>query len=161
MWLIITAIFGSILIALSFFGCIIPALPGPPLSFAAILLLAIATGFNPPLTGQLVFIMLGISIAVTAMDYLIPILGAKKYGASKRGIWGSILGMIIGVLFFPPLGMIVGAFLGAVIAEMISGKATALAMKAGWGVFVGTLIGTILKLISVSVMAYYFIVALL
>lgn len=161
MWIIIIAIFCSILILLSFLGCIIPALPGPPLSFIALLLIAIVSDFSPPLTGNLIFIMFGVTLVVTAMDYFMPVLGAKKYGASKWGIWGSILGMLFGILYLPPLGMILGAFLGAVIAEMIAGKATSSAVKAGIGVFLGTLLGTILKLIVVSIMAYYFILALI
>ncbi len=160
MWPIIVAIISSILILLSIIGCIIPGLPGPPLSFIALLIFAIITDFASPLSGQLILIMFGVTIAVTAFDYVIPILGAKKYGASKWGICGSILGMLFGVVFFAPLGMIIGAFIGAVIAELIAGKATASAIKAGWGVFIGTLFGAILKLIAVGVMAYYFILAL-
>jgi len=161
MLLIIVAIMGSILIILGLIGCIVPALPGPPLSFIALLILAIAHGFTPPLTSKLILIMLMAMIVVTALDYVIPATGAKKYGSSKWGIWGAILGMIIGIIYFPPLGMIVGAFLGAVAVEMLVGKSSKEALKAGWGVFIGTLFGTILKLIASGVMTYYFVWALI
>jgi uncharacterized protein YqgC (DUF456 family) len=157
---LIVAFIGSILIILSLIGCFVPALPGPPLSFIALLLLAIVQGFAAPLTSKIILIMLLATIVVSILDYMVPAAGAKKYGASKWGIWGSILGMIIGILYFPPLGMILGAFLGAVAVEMLVGKSSRAALKAGWGVFIGTLFGTILKLIASAVMTYYFIWAL-
>lgn len=158
---VIVSIIGSILIILGLIGCIVPALPGPPLSFIALLLLAIAQGFAHPLTSKLVSIMLMVTIVVTALDYVIPAAGAKQYGSSRWGIWGAILGMIIGIIYFPPLGMIIGAFLGAVLVELMVGKTTKEALKAGWGVFIGTLFGTILKLIASGVMTYYFVYALI
>jgi uncharacterized protein YqgC (DUF456 family) len=156
----IVAIIGSILIILGLIGCLVPALPGPPLSFIALLILAIAQGFVPPLTSKIIIIMLIATVVVTTLDYIVPAAGAKKYGSSKWGIWGSILGMIVGILYFPPLGMILGAFLGAVAVEMLVGKSSREALKAGWGVFIGTLFGTILKLIASGVMTYYFVWAL-
>ncbi len=76
---IIVGIIGSILIILGLLGCIVPALPGPPLSFIAVLILAIAQGFAPPLTSKIIFIMLMATIVVTILDYIIPAVGAKKY----------------------------------------------------------------------------------
>lgn len=151
---------GIILILLGLFGCIVPALPGPPLSFLAILFLAIVQEFEPPLTSNLIIIMSIITVAVTVFDYIIPAAGAKKYGASKWGMCGSIAGMILGILLFPPFGIIIGAFLGAVLVEMMIGKNGRDALRAGWGVFVGTLLGTILKLTASFLMTYYFIKAL-
>jgi len=150
----------SILIIVGLAGCIVPALPGPPLSFAAILILAAYQGFVPPLTSKLIATMLMLTVVVTALDYVIPATGAKTYGSSRWGIWGSILGMIFGIIYFPPLGMIIGAFLGAVAVELLIGKSLKQAVRAGWGVFVGTLFGTALKFIASGVMTYYFIRAI-
>lgn len=158
--LTLVIIIGSILIILGFVGCIVPALPGPPLSFAAILMLAAYQGFVAPLSFKLIILMAMLTVVVTALDYVIPAAGAKKYGASKWGAWGSILGMIFGILYFPPLGMIVGAFLGAVGIELLLGKSSKQAIKAGWGVFVGTLFGTVLKFMASGIMTYYFLKAL-
>jgi uncharacterized protein YqgC (DUF456 family) len=74
-----------------------------------------------------------------------PAIGAKKYGASKFGIWGSIVGALIGLFFFPPWGVFIGTFLGAVIGEIISGKKDRSVLKIGWGVFVGNILGIGLK----------------
>ncbi|NOZ60260.1 MAG: DUF456 domain-containing protein [Calditrichaeota bacterium] len=142
-------------------GCVVPGMPGPPLSFIGLLILAIAQHFTPPLTSQLVLIMAVLMVVVTILDYIIPVAGAKKYGASKWGIWGSILGMILGLLFFPPLGIIIGAFLGAVVVEMLIGKSGKEALRAGWGTFLGTLLGTILKLTVSFTMTYYYLKALI
>ncbi len=155
------AIIAGVLIVLGLIGCFVPAMPGPPLSFLGLLIVAIATHFAPPLTSQLVLILALIMVIVTVLDYIIPVAGAKKYGASKWGIWGSIAGMLIGLLFFPPLGIILGAFLGAVVVELLIGKSGKEAFRAGWGTFLGTLLGTILKLAVSFVMTYYYLKALI
>ncbi|OQX95201.1 hypothetical protein B6I21_06660 [candidate division KSB1 bacterium 4572_119] len=160
MLLTIVVIVGFILLFIGLIGCIIPAIPGPPLSFLALLLIAIVQGFAEPLTPKFMVLMAVITIIVTVLDYVIPVAGAKKYGSSKWGIFGSIGGMIIGILFFPPLGIIIGAFLGAVVVEMMVGKEGKDALRAGWGVFMGTLLGTILKLTVSFMLTYYFIHAL-
>jgi len=95
-------------------------------------------------------------MAVTVADYITPLLGAKRYGASKWGMWGSVLGMAIGI-FFSPFGMLLGALIGAVAAEWLVQKEKRQALRAVWGVFIGSLLGTVLKLGVSGMMAYYFI----
>jgi uncharacterized protein YqgC (DUF456 family) len=160
MFYYIGLIIGSILIILGLVGSILPILPGPPLSFIGIFLLALTRNFSPPLTPTLIIIMLAITIAVTVVDYFLPLIGAKKYGASKWGIYGSIVGMIIGV-FFSPFGMLLGAFLGAVFVEWMVSRKEKQALRAGWGIFIGSLLGTILKLGASGIMAYYFLLAVI
>jgi uncharacterized protein YqgC (DUF456 family) len=107
----------------------------------------------------LVIILAVVTIFVIVMDYVIPLLGAKRYGASKWGIWGSVLGMVIGI-FWSPFGMIAGAFIGAVVVEWLVGKKEWEALRAGWGVVMGTLFATILRLGVSGMMTYYFVLAL-
>jgi uncharacterized protein YqgC (DUF456 family) len=152
----IVIIIGAILILLGLVGSVLPVLPGPPLSFIGIFLLALTRNFSPPLTPTFIIIMLVITITVTGVDYLLPLIGAKKYGASKWGIYGSIGGMIIGV-FFSPFGMLLGAFIGAVLVEWMVSRKERQALRAGWGIFIGSLLGTILKLGASGIMAYYFL----
>jgi hypothetical protein len=137
-------------------GCVLPILPGPALSFFGLLLLALLNHFSPPLTPTLIAIMAALTLGVTVGDYVIPLWGAKRYGTSTWGIWGSVIGMVIGI-FFSPFGMLLGAFVGAVIVEWFVQKERGKALKAGWGVFVGGLAGTALKLGVSGMMAYYFI----
>ena len=155
----ITIVIGSILMLLGLAGSILPILPGPPLSFIGLFLLALLKHFSPPLTPTLVIILAIVTILVIVMDYMIPLLGAKRYGASKWGVRGSVLGMAIGI-FWSPFAMLLGAFIGAVVVEWLVGKTKGEALRAGWGVVMGTLFATILRLGVSGMMTYYFVLAL-
>jgi uncharacterized protein YqgC (DUF456 family) len=155
----ITIVIGSILMLLGLAGSILPILPGPPLSFIGLFLLALLKHFSPPLTPTLVIILAIVTIIVIVMDFIIPLMGAKRYGASKWGVWGSVLGMAIGI-FWSPFAMLVGAFIGAVVVEWLIGKKKGEALRAGWGVVMGTLFATILRLGVSGMMTYYFALAL-
>lgn len=85
-------------------------------------------------------------ILITILDYVVPVAGAKKYGASKLGVWGSIIGMLIGLIFFPPWGIFIGAFVGALAGELMARKEGKKVLRAGWGVFVGNMVGIGLKM---------------
>ena len=140
-------------------GCVIPGIAGPPFSFAGLVLLSAAREWQP---FSLVFLLLMavITVVVTALDFLIPAVGARKFGASRAGFWGALAGLILGLLVFPPFGMILGAFLGAISAEMLGGKKSREALRAGWGVFLGVLAGMMLKLVASGIMTFYFVKAL-
>jgi uncharacterized protein YqgC (DUF456 family) len=160
MFEIIIIIIGSGLMFLGLIGSVLPVLPGPPLSFLGLLLLALIRGFSPPLTGPLILIMAFVTLAVTLIDHFLPMIGAKRYGASKWAVWGAVIGMIIG-FFYPPFGVLIGAFIGAVVLEWVVQRKKDQALKAGWGVFISFLWGTALKLGICGVMAYYFVRALI
>ncbi len=155
----ITIVIGSSLMVLGLAGSVLPILPGSPLSFIGLFLLALLKHFSAPLTPAFILLLAVVTILVIVMDYVIPLLGAKRYGASKWGVWGSVLGMAIGI-FWSPVGMLVGAFVGAVLVEWLVGKKKGEALRAGWGVVMGTLFATILRLGVSGVMTYYFIRAL-
>ena len=96
-------------------------------------------------------------MTATVLDYVVPAAGARKYGASKFGTWGSILGLLIGLVAFPPLGMFIGGFIGAVIGELLAGRAGGKALRAGWGVFLGNLAGIGLKMAFSGVMIFFYV----
>ena len=145
---------GIVFILLGIAGGIIPVLPGPPLSYVGLLFLHFTERYH--FTSNFLVIWAVITIAVYALDYVIPIWGTKKFGGSKRGVWGSIIGLVLGLFFFPPFGIIIGPFAGAVIAELSGGKNQKAAIRAGFGSFVGFLLGTLMKLIASGMMAWYF-----
>ena len=138
-------------------GCVIPVLPGPPISYLGILFLHFSKEYDYSLTTLLV--LLALVIVVTVLDYVIPMLGSKYLGAGKWGSAGSFIGTIIG-LFFLPWGLIVGPFLGAFIGEKISGKGWHDAFVAGTGSLVGFLVGTLIKVLLCLYMIWIFIEAL-
>ena len=157
--MIVLIIIGFVFLISGLVGCVVPGVPGPPFSFLALVLLSAAKRWEP-FSLNFLIVMALLTIVVTALDYVVPAAGAKKFGASKYGFWGAVIGMLIGIIFFPPLGMIIGAFLGAIAGEMVIGKQSYDALKAGWGVFVGVMFGMVLKLIASGVMTFYFIKAL-
>lgn len=155
---IFLSILAIILMLVGLAGAILPIIPGPVISFLG--LLSVYFLSNEPLTDQFMIVIAVITVAVTAIDQVVPVLGTKKMGGSKYGVNGSIIGLIIGIFFFPPIGLIVGPFLGALAGELISGKDLNQATRAGFGSFVGFISGTVLKLIFSAVIAYYIIINL-
>lgn len=155
-------IFAIVLGLVGIVGCIVPVIPGPPVSYVGMLILYI---WGPDkilenITWNVMAWMLGVTIVVTILDYVVPIYFTKLTGGSKAASRGAMVGLIIGVVFFPPIGMIIGAFLGALIAEMlIEGKELKKSLKSAMGSFLGFLAGTGLKLMACGVMMYYIIAA--
>ena len=151
-------ILGAICLLVGILGCVLPVLPGVPLAYCGLLLLHATDKVQ--FSWQFLVIWAVVTIVVQVLDSVVPIWGTKKFGGSKMGVWGSTLGLIVG-LFFGPWGIVLGPFLGAVVFELIDGKNPRLALKAGWGSFVGLMTGTILKLICCGLMTYYFIAELI
>lgn len=147
-------ILGAILVIVGIAGCIVPIIPGPPISYGGLLLLQLTNA--KPLESRTMIIWLLVTIAVTALDYIVPIWGTKKYGGTKRGVWGSTIGLFVGIFFFPPIGIILGPFLGAIVGELSAGQNSNTAFRAGFGSFIGLLTGTILKIVASGWMAYLF-----
>jgi len=150
LWIVLGAIF----IIVGILGCILPVLPGPPISYAGMLLLQLTD--NPPFESKTLVIWFLVAAGVTLLDYVVPVWGTRKYGGTRKGVWGSVIGLVAGIFFFPPIGIIVGPFAGAVIGEMLAGKQSNDAFRAGFGSFVGLLAGTLLKLIASAWMGYLF-----
>ena len=145
---------GILFIISGILGGVLPILPGPPLSYVGLILLHLTESYH--FSNQFLIIWGVITVVVYLLDYLIPIWGTKRFGGSKRGVWGSIIGLLIGLFLFPPFGIIVGPFVGAVVGELSSGKQSREAFRSGFGSFVGFLAGTMIKLIASGMMAWYF-----
>lgn len=141
---IILIIVAILLSAAGIIGAVMPVLPGPILSWLGYLCLRFAL---PDKVGWLsVVITLVFAIIITVLDNYIPILGAKKLGSSKYGIYGGIIGLIVGMIFFGPLGIILGPFFGTIAGDLIAGNTIKMALKSGTGSLIGFLIGTFIKL---------------
>lgn len=145
---------GVVLIILGIAGCILPIIPGPPLSFGALLLLQLTSYAN--FEKDFLLFMAFLAIGVTILDYLVPIWGTKKYGGSKQGIWGATIGMVLGIFFFPPLGIIIGPLIGAFIGETLNGKNSDHAFRAAFGSLIGFMLGIGMKLVISSIITFHF-----
>lgn len=136
-------------------GCIVPFLPGPPISYAGLILLQLTS--KHPFSSEFLVIWAVVTGAIVLLDYYIPIYGTKKFGGTKSGTWGATFGMIIGMFAFPPIGLIVGPFVGAFLGELLANQKTDKALKSAFGSFVGFLVGIVMKLGVSIVMTFYFV----
>lgn len=148
---ILLIILSFLLLLAGIAGCVLPVLPGAPLSYGGLLLLH-CTGRVEFTAGQLL-VWLVIVIVLQVLDFVTPLIGSKYGGGSEFGNRGCMAGTIIG-LFFMPWGIILGPFLGAVAGELLGGRDLPNAIRAGVGSLVGFLLGTLLKVI----VCFYFLV---
>ena len=149
-------IVATLLVVGGLVGTILPAMPGVPMVFAGLLLAAWITDFEPAGVGTIA--VLGILTALAwLLDFLAAAMGAKQLGASPRAFWGAMFGAIVGIFFGLP-GIILGPFLGAVIAELSGGRGMADAGRAGMGAWIGTVVGAAAKLAIAFTMVGFFII---
>jgi len=137
-------------------GCILPVIPGPPLSWLGLLLVFLT---HPEgMTPGFLITWLVVAIVVTILDYLVPSWVTTRTGGSKAAARGTLVGMVLGIIFFPPWGMIAGSFLGALASEVIfGGRDVTDSLKPAFGSFLGFLLSTGLKLTASGVMLFYII----
>ena len=123
-------------------GAIVPALPGPPLSFVALLLLAFCGDADISIA---TFVVTGVlAAAVTLLDFVAPIWFTNKKGGSKYSMWGAGIGMLVGLFFGLP-GIIIGPFVGALIGEFIAGRSADKALEIAFMSFVSFMLTTGIK----------------
>lgn len=150
----ILLIFGIVLMILGIIGCLVPVLPGPPLSFIGVILLHLSR-FGQ-FSNSTLIILGTIAVVVTVLDFIVPIWGTKKFGGSKYGTRGATIGLVIGI-FLGPMGIIIGPLIGAFVGEMIFKDDPGYALKAGFGSLLGFLTGIGLKLAASFIMTFYFV----
>ena len=148
-----------IIIAILFFigivGCFIPMIPGPPISYGGMLFFHFFSSYT--IMEDILWFMAFVVIAATVFDLWVQIYGVRKFGGTKKAVNGSIIGLIIGILFLPPFGIIIGPFFGAFIgARMEENLDVNQAIKVALGALAGFLAGTMLKL-SVSLYIMYLV----
>lgn len=149
------AIIALVLALVGVAGCILPVLPGTPICYVGMLVMA-CTEYST-LSKPILVTFLIVTILVSVADYLLPAWLSRRFGGSKRGATGATIGMLVG-LFFVPTGLILGPFIGAVLGEMtVNRDDSAKALKVGFGAFLSFIVGTGLKLIASIAMLVYII----
>ena len=147
-----------ILIGASFVGLVYPIIPSVLVLMGAFLLYGALFSFETfnwlfwSIQGLFVILLFG-------ADYAANLIGIKRYGGTKAGIWGSTIGLLIGPFVIPIAGIIAGPFLGAVIGEMLVNKTRfKQALKVGGGSLVGFISSVVTKgIIQVIMVIYFFI----
>jgi len=151
-WLIL----GFILMVVGIIGSILPVLPGPITGWFGLLLLHFSKAI--PMNYQLLGITLAIAVTIFVLDYLIPGMGAKKFGGSKKGATGATLGLIIGLIVPIPFGFVIGAFVGALAGELIHDpRDFKRALKSAFGSFIGFLASVTMKIMVSLVFMVIFV----
>lgn len=152
----VALIIAVLLFIIGLLGTVLPILPGAVLIYGGMLIYGLMTefatlDFNFYLIQGLVFAF------IFLVDYLATAAGTRHFGGSKQAGWGAAVGMIVG-LFFGPLGILVGPFLGAVGAELLRKTELSQAIRVGFGTLIGLLGGTIIKLgVEILIIVYFFI----
>lgn len=153
---IFLTIIASILILIGIIGSIIPLIPGPPIAFGGLLLVQFTS--KQPFSSEFLIIFGVLAILSAVIDNVLPIYATKKFNGSKKGVWGSAIGLIIGLFSFPPFGIIIGPMLGAFIGEIADGKTANNAVRPAFGSLIGFLSSIFLRFGLSVVMAYYFVI---
>ena len=149
-------ILGFLLTLLGIVGSFLPILPGPITGWFGLLLLY-STNVIPN-NWTFLGITLAISILIWVMDYLIPAMGTKRFGGSKYGVYGTTIGLVVGLLSPIPFGILIGAFFGALMGELLyDSKDTNRALKASFGAFLGFLASATIKFSIATVFVVLFI----
>lgn len=152
----ILIIAGVIFLVVGLLGAVLPILPGPPLSFAGMMVIHFTPTHSFPLSQLIIFGFF--AVLIVAIDIILPIYGTRKTGGSKNGMYGATVGLILGLFMLPPLGIFIMPFIGALIGEMMNDKKFAQALKAATGSFLGLLAGTFLKVaFSVTIIIFVLI----
>lgn len=147
-FLLLTA--GIICLFVGLAGAVLP-LPGPPLSYAGVLLIHFSKFAE--FSEHLLYGLGIITVIVALLDYYIPIWGTKRFGGTRAGVLGSTAGLLIG-LFLGPWGFFIGVFLGAFLGELLFGDKRN-AFKAALGSFLGFAAGILIKVTLCLLMIYY------
>jgi len=136
-----------ILVALGLLGSVIPGMPGTPLYLLAMLMARFMADVQ---MSNLELLVIFILVAATfAVDIFLPMWTTKKFGGTKAGVYGSIVGLLAG-LFLPipiPGASIICMFFGAIIGEVIAGQNNEVAVKSGMGNLIGFIIATTVKFV--------------
>lgn len=146
---------GSACLIVGFAGCVVPVLPGVLCSYCALLALVPT---SHALSGTKLMAGAAVAVAALVLDYVVPAMGARKFNCSGWGVFGCMAGTVFGV-FFAPLGIVLGPFLGAVAGELIAGRATHEALRGGFGALLGFLFGFAIKLAACALFAWWFLQA--
>ncbi|MBD7935842.1 MULTISPECIES: DUF456 domain-containing protein [Cytobacillus] len=150
-----------ILFVIAFIGLIYPIIPSVLFIAAGFIVYGFFYSFEP--FGVLFWsIQILFVILLFGADYISNMVGVKKYGGTKAGIWGSTIGILVGPFVIPVAGILLGPIIGAIIAELIVHRRPFKeAVLVGFGSLVGFISSIITKGIVQAIMVIYFLFVVL
>ena len=151
-WLITIVLFAAGLI-----GTVLPVFPGTTIILAAAIIHRIMLGPEKSIGWRTIVVLVLLTLGTYALDFLSGYFGARYSGATKWGMFGAVLGALIGI-FFGIIGLFIAPVIGAILGEFVAGKRMVDAGRAGWGSLLGNLGGMIGKLVIGLVMITIFFV---
>jgi uncharacterized protein YqgC (DUF456 family) len=141
---IFISILTAVVIAAGLVGIIVPGLPAAPLILLGSVIYGFGFGFER--IGLTIYLVLtALALLSLVIDYLGSVFGAKKFGASKWGIFGALLGLFVGFLIGNIWGLLIGPFVGAFFLELLRTRKAKQSLKAGSGALLGFLGGFFLR----------------
>jgi uncharacterized protein YqgC (DUF456 family) len=151
-------LFTIVLFAVGLIGTVLPVIPGTTIILAAAIIHRMMLGAEKSIGWRSIAILLLLTLATYALDFLGGYFGAKYFGATKWGMFGAVIGALVGIVF-GIIGLFIGPVIGAITGEFIAGKRLIDAGRAGWGSLLGNLGGMIGKLVIALVMIAIFLMA--
>ena len=153
-------ILAIIMVLVGLVGSVVPGLAGPPFSWLGLLFIHLSNAAQ--FSSIFLVVTAAVAAVITVLDYIVPSWSTKRHGGSKVGVWGCNIGLVVSIIGLPfgptgLLGVIFWPFVGALIGELLAGKAIRKALRAAWGAFLGFLTGTGLKL-AFGIVAAFFVV---
>lgn len=147
------------LILVGFFGTFLPVLPGTTLIFVGMLAHYFLMGMQEGsrLTWQSLVVIGLLWVASVVVDWISGAMGAKYFGSSKYGVWGALIGGLVGAVFFSLPGLILGPVIGVFAAEIwFAKKEWKPAANSTVGTVVGGLAGMLGKMILATIMIVWY-----
>ena len=152
---IFLVIVAAIFMLLGIVGSFLPVLPGPLTSWVGLLIFHLTDAV--PMNWTFLIITFLVALGIWILDYIIPAIGTKKFGGSRAGMIGTTVGLLIGLFFLGPFGIIIGPFVGALVGELMNKSDSQTAVKAAFGSFLGFLASAFIKFIVAVIFLGFFI----
>jgi len=149
-WFVVVVLF-----AVGLIGTVLPVFPGTIIILAGAVLHRLMLGPDKSVGWRTIAILVLLTLATYALDFLSGYFGARFFGATKWGMFGAVLGALAGTLF-GVVGLFIGPVIGAVAGEFMAGKRMIDAGRAGWGSLLGNLGALMGKLLIALVMITIF-----
>jgi uncharacterized protein len=147
-------VIAAILIVVGLAGAVVPMLPGIPLIFGGLWILAAVDHYRHVGGGWLTAIACVAAFGL-ALDFAAAALGAKRIGASPQAVSGALIGTVLGIFFGIP-GLIFGPFIGALVGELAAGRSLERSAHVGFAAWIGLILGTVAKMATSIMMVVLF-----